>query len=255
LKDEKTNIADNLKTLDNNFLSGTLPSYVPFYTDGDVTIINDDCLDVIDSLPPADLILTDPPYKLSQKYGSGIDPDNLKAVSSILLLLPRAEQILKDGKFFVAYYDNRILSLLFEATRKTKLQYQKSIYLYRRWGNAHKWGGWMQTTDPVCFFRKFSEDKIEWGTGQVKHDTYIKSKPEAEETGHPAQKPLEMIIDIINWTTKPGDLIIDPYMGSGTTLIAAKICGRKAIGIELSREYCDIAKERITKKDLFGELR
>jgi len=246
---------EKIKLIDQDNNSGRVASYVPFYTDGDITIINDDCLDVIDSLPPADLILTDPPYKLSQQYSSSIDPDNLKAVSSILLVLPRAEQILKDGKFLVSFYDNRILSLLFEATRKTKLQYQKSIYLYRRWGNAHKWGGWMQTTDPVCFFRKFSDNKIEWGTGQVKHDTYTKDKPEEIETGHPAQKPLEMIIDIINWTTKPGDLIIDPYMGSGTVLIAAKLCGRKAIGIELNREYCNMAKDRILNKDIFGIAR
>jgi site-specific DNA-methyltransferase (adenine-specific) len=245
----KNNIQDN-RQADKHPVDGLVR--LPFYSDEDITIINDDCLNVIDSLPPADLVLTDPPYKLSQKYGSSIDPDNLRAVSSLLLVLPKAERILKDGKFLVSFYDNRILSFLFEAARNTKLTYQKSIYLYRRWGNAHKWGGWMQTTDPICFFRKYSEQNFEWNGGDVKHDCYIKDKPEPVETGHPAQKPLEILIDIINWTTKPGDLIIDPYMGSGTTLIAAKLCGRKAVGIEQSRDYCNMAKDRILNTDLFG---
>ena len=101
-----------------------------------------------------DLILTDPPYKLTQTYGSGIDGDNLIAVASILRTIPEMYRILKPGRLLVCCYDNRILPFLFEATRHTPFVYKRSIYLYRKWGQAHRVGGWMQTTDPIAFFNK-----------------------------------------------------------------------------------------------------
>ena len=62
---------------------------------------------------------------------------------------------------------------------------------------------------------------------------------------HPTQKPIALMEQIIECFTKPGDLILDPYMGAGSTLIAAVNLGRRAIGVELSPDYCEIAKGRI----------
>ena len=66
-----------------------------------------------------DLVLTDPPYKVSQMYGGGVDADNLTAVSSIFRTLPEISRILKPGGFAVICYDNRILPFLFEAIKGT----------------------------------------------------------------------------------------------------------------------------------------
>lgn len=66
-----------------------------------------------------------------------------------------------------------------------------------------------------------------------------------ERTGHPAQFPEALAMDhIISWSN-PGDVVLDPFMGSGTTAVAAIKSGRNYIGFELSKEYCDIAKARI----------
>lgn len=212
-------------------------------------VICGDCLDIMKKFPDCsiDAIITDPPYKVSQNYGGGVDADNLINVSSILRSFPEISRILKPGKFFVCFYDNRILPFLFEAIRGTDLIYRKSIYLYRRWGNANRWIGWMQCTDPCCFFVKgtskpFNQD-INGRT--VKHDTYIKSKPEYENTGHPAQKPLDMIKDIVDWCSNKNDIILDPYCGSGTTLLACRELGRKYIGIDTSDKYCTISENRL----------
>lgn len=196
-----------------------------------------------------DLVLTDPPYKVSQMYGGGVDADNLTNVSSILRTFPEISRVLKDGRFFVCFYDNRILPFLFEAIKGTDLVYKKSIYLYRRWGNANRWMGWMQCTDPVCFFVKghdkpFYEDKIK---AKVKHDVYIKSKPEQDNTGHPAQKPLEILQDIITWCSADNDVVLDPYMGSGSVAIACKNVKRNFIGIEIQKEYYDMTNERLRR--------
>jgi len=218
-------------------------------------VIQGDCLEVMRGMPDGsvDLVVTDPPYKVSQNYGSGVDADNLVNVSKILLLFPEISRVLKPNRFAVIFYDNRILPFLFEASRNTPLIYRKQIFLYRRWGNAHRWVGWMQCTDPVCFFVNGQgapfTPKIK---SRVKHDCYIKSSPESEGTGHPAQKPLEIVEDILSWCSDNNETILDPFLGSGTTAVAAKRLGRRYIGIEIEAEYCEIARKRLAQGELFS---
>ncbi len=66
--------------------------------------------------------------------------------------------------------------------------------------------------------------------------------------GHPCQKPISLIGHIVSASSKPGGLILDPFMGSGTTLRAAKNLGRKAIGIEREEKYCEIAAKRMCQE-------
>lgn len=62
---------------------------------------------------------------------------------------------------------------------------------------------------------------------------------------HDAQKPVSLIVDLIKHFSKEGDIILDPFLGSGTTAIAAKQLNRNYIGIEISPEYCKIAEQRL----------
>lgn len=74
-----------------------------------------------------------------------------------------------------------------------------------------------------------------------------------KETPHPNEKPFSVAVKLVRLGTKAGDLILDPFMGSGTTLVAAKQLGRRCIGIEIERRYCDIAIERLKQEVLpFG---
>ena len=68
--------------------------------------------------------------------------------------------------------------------------------------------------------------------------------------GHHATFPLQVPAFFINYFSKPNDLILDPFAGSGTTLVAAKQLGRRYIGIEISEEYCKIARERLKQEEL-----
>ena len=66
---------------------------------------------------------------------------------------------------------------------------------------------------------------------------------------HPTEKPVELLEKIIK--ANKGDTILDPFMGSGTTLVAAKMLNRNAVGIEISEKYCEIARQRLRQEKLF----
>jgi DNA modification methylase len=214
-------------------------------------IVCGDALEVLRTFPDnsIDLVVTDPPFKVSQMYGGGVDADNLINVSSILQVFPEVSRVLKENRFLVTFYDNRILPFLFHSVRGTDLVYRKSIYLYRKWGNANRWLGWMQCTDPICFFVKGHDEPFRPSElkGKVRHDTYVKAHPEAITTGHPAQKPLELLRDIIAWCSEKGDIVLDPYVGSGITCIASKQLHRNFIGIDISPEFCALSESMLTK--------
>jgi DNA modification methylase len=75
-----------------------------------------------------------------------------------------------------------------------------------------------------------------------------------EKVGHPSQKPIALIERIIQSCSAPDDLVIDPFGGSGTTLVAAQRLGRRALAIEISEEYCALARRRLVDAD-FKALR
>ena len=72
----------------------------------------------------------------------------------------------------------------------------------------------------------------------------------AEKNGHPVPKPVGWMRWLVALTTRPGDLVLDPFSGSGTTAKAAKELGRRFLGLEINPEYCAIAERRIAQETL-----
>lgn len=69
---------------------------------------------------------------------------------------------------------------------------------------------------------------------------------------HPAEKPVALVTKMITNSSKEGDLVLDPFLGSGTTAVAAQLLGRNFIGIELNPEYVEMAEKRLRQKTLFA---
>ena len=88
--------------------------------------------------------------------------------------------------------------------------------------------------------------------GGGRHGVFIFNKNESGglANDHPTQKPLSLISILVELFSNHGDTILDPFMGSGTTLRAAKDLGRKAIGIEIEEKYCEIAVRRLSQEVL-----
>jgi site-specific DNA-methyltransferase (adenine-specific) len=220
----------------------------PYYQDDHCTIYHGDCREVLPGLT-ADAIVTDPPFKLSQSYAGNVDADNLDAVASIKDTAVALRSALRPGGVAIVIYDNRIMPFGIDAMRRAGWQYLRLLAFYRRWGNAHQLHGWMSTTDPVLVF--VNPGGKPTFHGEWRHDCYIRATPEPVDFGHPAQKPADMMRHLVERVTPPGGVVLDPYAGSGSTLVAASQTGRKAIGIEIEERYCEIAAKRLGQEVLF----
>jgi len=251
LKDEKENITDNLKTPDNNFLSGTVVSYVPFYDDGQIKIYNEDCLEVMQAFRPNsfDMVLTDPPYTSPTKHAFGRKV--IKRLSDLSIqefyfnaIKNAWEILLKDNSPALVFCDNIYNAVL------TGLFYEWQQIDTVIWdkGNIGMGNPFRKQHEFIFYANRGS---IELNKENITHLSSI-MKAKSKKQFHGAEKPLSILEQLIDGLTRAGDIILDPFMGSGSTLIAAKKLGRKAVGIEMDNSYCEIAVNRLTKTDLFN---
>ncbi|MFV0382730.1 DNA-methyltransferase [Paracoccus sp. (in: a-proteobacteria)] len=107
-----------------------------------------------------------------------------------------------------------------------------------------------------CFVTAWcGQGHAKWNAGGKRGVYTHLTNPPDRHGGHPTEKPWRLMSQIIADFTNPGDTILDPFMGSGTTLVATARMGRRAVGIETNPAYFDIAVSRVTdahrQKDLF----
>jgi site-specific DNA-methyltransferase (adenine-specific) len=93
-------------------------------------------------------------------------------------------------------------------------------------------------------------DAFEARNGKLRADVLKHTATPPKKRDHPVEKPPSLLADLILPTTPKDGLILDPFMGSGTTLVAAKELGRRAIGIEIEEKYCEIAVRRLQQEVL-----
>ncbi|AOQ23070.1 Modification methylase DpnIIB [Moorella thermoacetica] len=242
----------------------------PSYTDGVITIYHDDCLTVMPFLAEngvaADMIITDPPYGISRnvviKRGEGtkfsggdislyFGPwDDFAGEEDFwgftLAWVRAADKLLRPGGMFCSFFDRDKINFLSAFLQKSLGYKQKGYFLWvkpnpvpqvRKVKFMNAWevcGMWQKPGGPLTF---------DWRLGQ--HPDYLILPTNADgKRLHPTQKPLRLAETLVAYWSRPGDLILDPFLGSGTTVLAAKRLGRKCIGIEQDEKYCRVAAER-----------
>ena len=119
-------------------------------------------------------------------------------------------------------------------------------FFYPAGTGSCSWGfvGWQ----PIFYYGKdpFLQD------GKGRRMNSYSSTESSPEVGHPCPKPIAQWKWLTDRCSRPGELILDPFMGSGTTLRAAWDLGRRAIGIEIEERYCEIAAKRLSQRVMFG---
>jgi site-specific DNA-methyltransferase (adenine-specific) len=253
---------------------GSLPVY---YSDDLVTIYHGETLNLLQSLPLKNFsVITDPPYSSGGAFRGDRNKGGNKYLGFTKTHIEKTWEndrppILGDTR------DQRGVlqwASLWLSSLWSKADDGANLFTFTDWRqlptftDAVQCGGWvwrgLATWDKLHGrpmkgrFRNHSEYII-WATrgGVEEQDTYLGSilkhiAPKGDARIHETQKPESLITELMTMIPK-SHTIVDPFMGSGTTLIAAKKAGRKSIGIELQEEYCEAAAKRCASEMAMGE--
>lgn len=206
----------------------------PYYEDDAVTIYHADCREVLPTFADGsvELAFADPPYGVGFKYDEHADEPGVAYEAMIRWLHPEMTRIAT-----LALVTPGIRNLWLWPSATWVLSWHKPGSTRRSdLGGFNEW-------EPVLMYgkRRIYNDAVRLPD----------CSNHATDTGdHPCPKPLQLMSWIIARATDPDATVIDPFMGSGTTLRAAKDQGRKAIGIEISEAYCEIAARRMGQEVL-----
>lgn len=234
----------------------------PFYDEDGITIYHGDCFDLLHDLTGVDAVVTDPPYssggafrgdraqQTSIKYvnsdtaayrpefaGDNRDQRSFLAWSS--LWLNAARQACEPGAVLAAFIDWRNLPMLSDAVQCGGWT----------WRGIAVWEKGYGRPTPGRFSN--AAEYVVWGSHgpmpeREQYPPGIFRSPPTQDREHIAQRPLPVMRWLMG-VVGPKSVVLDPFMGSGTTLRAAKDCGHTAIGIESDERYCEIAAKRLAQ--------
>ena len=202
----------------------------PYFRDDAVVIYHADCRTILPYIPKVDLVLTDPPYGIAAVWKGGSNAGHGWAANA------SADTQLRNE------WDGEPPD---EATMRLVLLKASDAVI---WGGNYfalpPSRGWLVWNKPERNFT-LGEAELAWATRDnvIRVKDCPRSEPDRE---HPTQKPVALMRWCIE-TFPDAQTILDPFMGSGTTLRAAKDLGRYAIGIEIEKKYCEIAKRRMAQ--------
>lgn len=221
----------------------------PYYEHAGITIYHGDCREVLQAWDgPADLLLSDPPYGaryVNDRFGAiAGDESTDVALAGIAAALKRT----RVGRhvYLFGRYDLSTLHL----TETAELIWDKGIM-----GQGGH-GAWVPQHEYIQFatYRPSAANRRERGKGiaRMRRGTVLRYQ-RAHSTGvdrHPTEKPVPLLRELIECSSKFSECVLDPFAGIGSTLIAAALEGRQATGIEIEERYCEIAAKRLSQEVL-----
>lgn len=204
------------------------------------TVIHGDCITVMRTLPAAsvDFILTDPPYLVNYRDRAGRTIANDRDGAWLAPAFAEAYRLLKDDSLCVSFYGWQAIDTFMAAWRAAGFRPVGHLVFAKRYASSSR----------------FTAARHEAAYLLAKGRPALPASPPDDivpfpYTGnrlHPTQKPVAALSAVIAAYTRPGDLVLDPFAGSGSTLVAARELGRKGLGIELDAGHARTASRRLT---------
>jgi site-specific DNA-methyltransferase (adenine-specific) len=222
-----------------------------------------------------DLILTDPPYNLGKDYGNASDQ---QSVDDYLAWTERWVDIaipkLKPNGSLYIFLTWRFAPEIFVMLKKRLTMMNEIIWDRRVPSMGGSTRSFSSVHDTIGFFVKRKDYHFDLDAVRIPYDAATKKarsrsifvgakwlevgynpkdlwsvsrlhREHAERVDHPTQKPLEIIERMLKASCPPGGTVLDPFMGSGTTALAARKLGRHFVGFELNQDYCEIIQQRL----------
>ena len=215
---------------------------------GNATLYHGDCLEILPTLPKVDAVVTDPPYGI--EGGKGGDAKDYAKGSYIGSFDDTPEYIQRVCVSAVRWSLENVASVavtpgirclhLYPVARDMGCFWTPAACTHGPWG--------LTTFQPILYYGK------DWRAGKGAMPSGKQVTEPSEKNGHPCPKPEKAWTWLVDKVAKPHAIVLDPFMGSGTTGVACANLGRKFIGIEIERKYFDIACERIEAAYAQGRL-
>ena len=222
------------------------------------TLFNIDCMKLLKSLPDesVNLIATDPPYPVTSRGSAGNSGGMLqKDINKKGQVFthnnidcseyaPEFYRLLKDGSHCYVMTNHINLIKMLNTFTDCGFHFIKSLV----WDKGNKIMGqyYMSQFEYILFFRKGKGVKINnCGTSDILSVPNKKTKDEDGKNLHDTEKPVELMRILIENSTQPNDIVIDPFVGVGSTALACIKSNRRFMCCELDNKYCNIAKNRI----------
>lgn len=207
----------------------------PYYDEDGITIYHGDCREILPHLPKVDLVLTDPPYGINHASGYGASWKNTVIANDHNL----------EARDWVIEWAEGLPMCIFGTWKTARPSHVKQVLIFDK-GPASGMGDlsfpWKNSFEEMYIIGDgWRSDRRDEGVIKGHFTAFS----EAAGRVHPNEKPESLLGYIISRHT--AQTILDPFMGSGTTLRAAKDLGRKAIGIEIEEKYCEIAVKRLAQ--------
>lgn len=237
-----------------------------YYQDDNCTIYHGDCREVLRGLPPGDAVITDPPYgETSLEWDSWVDGWPALISAPVLWCFGSMRMFLDRHADFAGWRFGQDVvwekhnGSGFHADRFKRV-HEHAVQWYRgTWDKLYRDVPTTADATPRVVRRKERPTHM----GEIEDSTYVSHDGGPRLTRsviyarschgyavHPTQKPEAIIMPLLTYSVPSGGLVVDPFMGSGSTLCVAKVAGRRAVGIEVSERYCELAALRLSQEVL-----
>lgn len=228
----------------------------PYFDDGQVTLYCGDCRDVLPRLAPASvhLLLTDPPYGVGftshgrrvEAFGPMVGDDGTLNVEAALR---SAVRVLRNGRHLYVFGTADLTG--FPLGGRCGLIWDKGTFsggdLDNGWAMAHEpiqFGVYVPLPAAVRARRGDGERLARLRRGSVLRY----QRPSGSSVRrHPTEKPVALLRELIEMSSRPGEVVLDPFAGSGSTGVAAALEGRRALLVEVDERYCEVAADRLRR--------
>jgi len=239
---------------------------------GDAVLYHGDCLEILPTLPKVDALITDPPYssggqfrgdraqKTSAKYVQGDSVatirdefagdtrDQRAFLEWATMWFSRSLRVARDGAIACVFTDWRQLPTMTDAVQCGGWVW-RNIATWWKPGVRMQRGRFSSSAEYIVYASHGVPAE-----GEKSPQNVLQFAPVGgEQKGHIAEKPVALLESLVGLSA-PNSVVLDPFMGSGTTGVACANLGRKFIGIEIERKYFDIACERIAAAQAQGRL-
>ena len=225
----------------------------PYYDHDGITIYQGDCLEVMPALHSIDAVVTDPPFAFKGGSSNGriATTDEQFFLHWWKDVVDKLTMCLKDEGCGFVWCDWRTaqsISKGFEPRGQSYDFWHVSSMLYHHREMPGMGNPFRSSVDMIAYVRgpkhKVDRTRIPANTLNFLSQYWYYGKHEF----HPTEKSPAIARQLIEWSSTEGMTILDPFMGSGTSLLAAKQCGRLAIGIEIEERYCEVAVARLAQR-------